>query len=212
MPDTYYVLLADLAGSRKVEDRLALAEAIEAELAELAEMPLPWVAAMRTTKGIDEMSGVFATPETAFDVAVWLNIAIWPQRFRFAFGAGRIDIGLETGDAAAMDGPVFHQTADALRRAKKDDHVFALSLPEEPAEPRDLVQATADLHDAIMRRWTPGNARAVRAYRKTGNQAQAAGLLHITQQAVSDALARADARKLTRAEEAIRGWFATLDT
>jgi predicted DNA-binding protein (UPF0251 family) len=204
-----FVLLGDLVGSRQVADREAFEARAKATLADLATAwpDAGWVAGPILTRGIDEVAAVLARPRRAFDFAVGLNLAVWPQRFRFALASGTIDIGLEAGNVADMGGTAFHHAADAIARARRDRQPFALALEDCPEATAGLVEAAAALHQAIVVRWTEREAATVRAYRQAGSQAAAAERLGVSQQAVSDAMRRAVASDLARAEDAIRHWL-----
>jgi hypothetical protein len=98
-----YVIAGDLIASRKAPQRTLLARRIERELAALAEEHSAlWIAPPVTTRGIDEISCVLRQPEPACDVAVRLNLALWPQRFRVALASGEIDVATDSGDAAMI--------------------------------------------------------------------------------------------------------------
>ena len=182
MPSQSYVVVGDLVASRRVPDRKGLGRQIDRTLRGLAKA-YPgegvWLAPPMTTRGIDEISGVMRGPRRGFDVAVALNVAIWPQRFRVALAAGTIDVGLDTGDASEMDGQAFHRAAAALQHARDHEIGFAVALPGQPTEVCRLVEALAGLHEAIVAGWTPRSAQVVVAYRRHGNQSAAARQLGV---------------------------------
>ncbi|MAE68916.1 MAG: hypothetical protein CME06_00445 [Gemmatimonadetes bacterium] len=208
--DPVYVLLADLVTSRDVEDRAALRDRLERALVELAGDGAAWYAPLVPVKGIDELSGVLAQPSCAFDLALRINLAVWPHRFRFALGQGSIDVAYETRRAPAMDGTAFHRGADGLARARSEGLPFVLVAPAVSSASRGSIEALLAFHDHFMRRWTPRAVNAVRAYRRHGSQRGAAGELGVSQQAVSDALRRAHHTLLVRAESAVRDHLAAL--
>lgn len=202
-------LVADLVSSRTAPNRAVLAERIEATLAQLASAaPGAWVAPPRTTRGLDEVSGVLASAGPAFDLALALNEAVWPATFRVAVADGEIDVRAHSGDAGAMDGPAFHRAADALARAESEGIDFALDLSRLAAADRDLVEATAALHASLRSTWKPSRHRAVVARRQYGTQRAAAGALGVTPQTISAALQAAHYESLRRSELAIRGVLA----
>lgn len=177
---------------------------------------ITWFAPLVTTRGIDEISGVLVSPERAFDAAVILNLSIWPQRFRFAFAVGAIDIGADKKitkskvNASDMDGSAFHRAADALMRARKEKLFFTLAVPDKSAADSRVVEELADMHDLIMAQWTERIKEVVIAYRRLKNQTLVAEEMNISQQAVSDALQRGYAGKLFDIENVIRGWLSTI--
>ena len=208
--DRAVVLVADLVTSRRVANRAALHERLQRSLEGLEADKAAWVAPLVPVKGIDELSGVLAQPARAFDLALKVNLAVWPERFRYALAEGAIDVAFETRRAPAMDGSAFHRAADALARARSEGLPFTLSAVELGTASRDSVEALLALHAQLMRQWTPREAEAVLAYRRHDNQSAAAQELGVSQQAISDALKRASHPLLVRAEDAARARLAEI--
>jgi hypothetical protein len=205
-----YALIADLVGSRTIKNRKGLSRTIGLALSDAASAhAAEWHAPLAIARGLDELSALMTRPDRAFDVAVALNLAIWPHRFRFSLASGTVDVGLETARAPAMDGSAFHRASDGLRRAKQFDLPFAVVAPELPAEVSRLVEELARLHGILMADWTRSRARTVAAFRGLGSQKRVAGELGVTQQSVSEALRRARNGEMLAAEEAIRTWLRT---
>lgn len=203
-----YVIAGDLIASRKAPQRTLLTRRFERELAALAkEYSALWIVPPVTTRGIDEISCVLRQPEPAFDVAVRLNLALWPQRFRVALASGEIDVAMDNGDAAMMDGPAFHLAADALNRGRAEALDFVIALPPRERGECAVVEALAHLHGAMMQGWTEGTARVVQAYESQGTQTKAAVALGISQQSVSEAIRRGKWKDLKLAQSAIRDWL-----
>jgi hypothetical protein len=211
MNKVFVVLTADLIASRRAPERPALARHLRAALRGLeTRFASEWRAPLTLTRGIDELSGVLLRARCAFDIAVALNQAVWPQRFRFVVASGEIDVGGGRRDASAMDGAGFHLAADAMARARAQELPLALALPSAPEPARRMAEGLARLHDAILRGWTASQAEAAAAYRRTGTQSKAARRLGVTQQAVSQALRTARLAELLQAEEALRAWLDSL--
>lgn len=211
MADNAYVLVADLLGSRRLTNREEAGELIERSLQRVnAGRTADWRAPLITTKGFDELSGVLARPEPAFDIAVAVNEAIWPLRFRFALGIGAIDVAGEGRDAAAMDGPAFHRAAEGIRRAKRGRLPFVIE-GDTPPKHADLVEAAAALHALTVSGWPKSVPRIVRPAREGLRQTAIADELGITQQAVSEALRRAGFDELLACESAVRSWLSMLE-
>lgn len=219
-----YVLIGDLVGSREARNRRALSRRIENAIALLStgcKGQGMWRAPLMTTRGIDELSGVLRKPTWAFDVSVALNTMVWPHRFRFALAWGPIDVAWRTRDAAAMDGPAFHQASDAMERARRDGLGFAIDLPETQHAACRVVEELCRVHQTLMQRWSKEAAKTVQAYRElewrsgtTGGRVTQAGVAHRlgkTQQAVSEALQRAHFMELIAAEVAVHSWLDTIN-
>ncbi|MGH9750146.1 MAG: SatD family protein [Candidatus Polarisedimenticolia bacterium] len=207
-PPTRFVLVGDMIRSRAVAERRAMAKKVETEIRAVnRRWRDAWVAPLTTTRGIDEISGVLREARPAFDIVVFLDTALHPARFRYALASGTVDVAPASTDASAMDGPAFHRAADALAQGRRRNLPFTTAIEGEPPEVRGLVEAAARLHEAIRASWTRREAEAVYAYRLAGTQVAVARKLKVTQQAVSDALARARYADLVVAENAIRAWL-----
>jgi SatD family protein len=199
-----YALIADLEDSRLVEDRRGLADRLEAALTELAGLYAEdWLAPIASSKGIDELSSALTRPGRAFEIAVAMNERVWPERFRWALGAGTIDIGLETGDATALDGTAFHAAADALRRAKDSRLLFTVSLDGVASGSLGLIEAAAQAHAEFMADWKRRQHDFVRAARAQPVQLEIARAFGVTPQTVSQSLKRARFDTMVRIEQAI---------
>lgn len=210
-PAGVYVLVGDLVRSRSASRRPALAKAIEAALKHITRANAPdWIAPPVTTRGLDEISAVLRRPDHAFDIVTDLNIAVWPNRFRFALARGQIDVARRSRDAAAMDGPALHLAADALARLESRHGLFAVNLPGANPASCSLLEAATDLHSALLADMAKRQVQVLSLLRRGQTQAQAAASLDITQQAVSLANRAAHIAALRHAEESIRLFLADL--
>lgn len=199
-----YALIADLVNSRRVKDRQGLARRLQAALQALrSSFAEEWLVPITNAKGIDELSAALVRPDSAFDIAVSLNEQVWPEKFRWALGAGEIDIGLETGDAGDLDGTAFHRAADALRRAKAQKSLFALAVPGLDKGSATLIEAAALAHSECMERWSERQREVVRAARMHQTQQAVAEQFGVSAQTVSQSLLRAGFGTMRRIEEAI---------
>lgn len=200
----HYALIADLVDSRRVADRQGLAQKLHAALHSLkAAFAGEWLVPITNAKGIDELSAALVRPNRAFDIAVAMNERIWPERFRWALGAGTIDIGLETGDAGELDGTAFHIAADGLRRAKAEKWPFAVSLPGLGRGSAALIEAAALAHSGLMTDWSSRQWEFVRAARAQDTQLAVAAQFHVSAQTVSQSLMRAGFDTMRHIEQAI---------
>lgn len=201
-----YVLLADLASSRRVSDRTEVGNRVEAAIASINRAHADcWRAPLVTTKGFDELSGVLIGPGPAFDIAVGVNEAVWPLRFRWSLGIGRIDYAAESVDAGAMDGTAFHAAAAGVQRAERLGLFFAIEGVGAPDH--ELVESAAALHALTVSRWSKALPEVVRLARSGRNQQEIAERLGVTQQAVSASLRRAGFDELVACERSIGLWL-----
>jgi len=210
----YVVLIGDLKNSRRVEDRSAFEQTLNAALKKVnRRYKGTLLRELRSTQGIDLIVGVFKRKK--FDAGSALGFAlsageqlqreIFPETFRFGIGFGEIDIGVDK-PLAQMDGPAFHYASDALEEAERRGLPFKinLKLPAEnltvdkdendrPGGRNDhiesqlhLIEQTMRCLDVIRSDWTPRLPSIFEAL-EGRSQKEAAKQLGITPQAVSAA-------------------------
>ncbi len=127
----------------------------------------------------------------AFDLVVQLHLQHWPQRFCTAL-------------CRAPKPPRSRPACDLLKRAQEQRLPFALSLPSLDYATSQMLERAACLHITFMQEWKPSRAAAVAAMRRCQTQAQAAALLGIRQQSISEALHAAHFKMLLQFEETVR--------
>lgn len=130
------------------------------------------------------IAAVLARPCHAFDFAVALHLALWPTRFKVIASSANRAVAKKQLHESKFDFQV---------------HMDGLDEVEEL-----LIQSTAQLHAVIMKEWKPSRAKAAQAMRQCRNQFEAAQLLGIRQQSVSEALRAGHAKELSACETAIR--------
>lgn len=191
------VVVADVVGSREVEDRGAFGRTLRNALARMNDRHADELAAdFAVLKGVDEFAGVLATPTSLVAVVTDLQAALHPVSARYAAVEGTIDVEVDADDVRRMDGPAFHRADELL--ADLRDGRFALELDEA----RLAWAVTAGLDVVLARRenWTERQVEVVESYSRHGTQRATADALDVSQQAVSRVLTQADHGRVRRAE------------
>lgn len=193
------VVIGDLVDSRAVPDRRRAAGTLRKALSEeskafAGEFEAPPV----LTRGIDEFAAVLRSPAPVFRLCRSINFSIHPLRFRFAVIRGTIDIGIETGDAARMDGPAFHAASDGIDsiRSRKESYLFHLGRDPQVAPWLNVLANTVQV---IMNGWTANQVAVVALADEIGVQKDIARRRKVTPQAVSDTLRAANWNEVARA-------------
>ena len=203
---TRYVLLGDVVSSRDIDERPDFGTALADACAAVSERHADAFAApLEPLKGVDEVGGVLADPAPLYDILDSLRERLHPQELRVAVAAGRVDVGLETGDVSRMDGPAFHRADELLSGLGASSLRVAFDFERAP-----LDAALADevnLLFLLKRRWTDRQRDVVRAYRDTESQDAAADHLGVSQPAVSQALSRASWPAVREIEGRLRSTF-----
>jgi hypothetical protein len=202
----FAAVLGDLIGSRKIPGRKSVSKNIASALRKIqSEFREQMTAPLKLTQGMDEISGLFKNPNAAFRASWTLNNHIYPHQFRIAISLGKIDIGLSSKDAGQMDGPAFHQASKLIEVAKleKKYYIIDLGSSEELKNYSKLITETANLIVIISNARSKHQREIVMEYDKLLNQKKVAKKLSITQQAVSDALRKANWKETNEAERVI---------
>lgn len=191
------VVVADVVGSRDVDDREAFGRRLRGALAAVSDRHAEAaVADFAVLKGVDEFGGVLASPGSLVAVVTDLQAALHPVATRYAAAEGVVDVGVDSGDVRRMDGPAFHRADDLLGDLR--DGRIDLDLREN----RLARSVTAGLDMVLARRedWTERQVEVVESYRRRGTQRATASALGVSQQAVSRVLSQADHGRVRRAE------------
>lgn len=198
-----YVVLGDVVDSREVGDRVALRRRLDAACERMSTAHADAVVAPFTPlKGVDELAGVLSTPAPAYDVVDGFREALHPHELRLVVAAGAIDVGVDSGDPARMDGRAFHRADDLLDGIDGSAFRFAMDLGDERLD--DAVADEVNLLLFRKREWTDRQREAVRRYRELGSQAAVAEELEVSQPAVSRMLERAMWPTLREIEDRLR--------
>jgi|FLOH01.1.fsa_nt_gi hypothetical protein len=186
------IVVAELLTSKN-QNFSALAERIDHTLANLdAAWANNFLEAPRRVENRLQIGARLLAASKAFDFAVALQLALWPLRLRvYATNAGQTDIDQTFGKSTAA----FRGDFSGLSSAQAK-----------------MIEATAQLHAAILRDWKPSRAKAALAMRTAKNQNEAAADLGIRQQSVSEALRAGHARELIACENAIRACLEELES
>jgi hypothetical protein len=184
------VVVAELIPSHG-KDCMALAREVARACTSLKEQwPGTWLEAPCQSESGLGISAVLPTCSRAFDFAVALNLAAWPQRFRVHAN---------------------HTTRELAHKALANSKAaFSVDLQGlQPTQAR-VIETATQLHAAMMHDWKPSRAKAAKAMRAANNQNEAAARLGIRQQSVSEALRAGHAKELVACESAIRAQLETL--
>ncbi|MFB6256601.1 MAG: SatD family protein [Haloplanus sp.] len=188
-----YVVLVDLVGSRDIDDRESFGSRLEDAIniindSEGKHMSTP----MTRMGGIDEFGCVLTRLEPLPGIVCSLLDRIHPTLARFGVSTGEIDIGYDHETVAEMDGPAFHRARTLLEDAES----VGLYAGVDTGAPTDSLVSTA-LNAFVLAREpiTERQIEVILAYEQSGTQTAAGDQLGIPQQAVSDALRRANYRQ-----------------
>lgn len=202
----FIVVLGDLVGSRRIEDRASFEQKIRTTVADVTtKYKDEWIAPLAFEKGIDEVGAVIKNKAALYHIITEVNDSIAPQKIRFVAYKGKIDLGLQDADVSSMDGEAFHTAAAMMTQLKASgmalkcntgDNLFDMAMENQ-------LNALQILKD----NWTERQRQIFNLYKTVNNQAEAAKQLNISQQAVSNALQQIDAFKIIELQNNIVRWL-----
>jgi hypothetical protein len=192
----FYVVTADIIGSRKHENYTGLAEigiaGFNARCRSLLE------AEFTLYRG-DEIQGAIAADGDIVRLIRHLRFHLLGLKLRVGVGAGEIASGLDKKYAWQMDGSAFHYSRAALEKIKSRREP-ATRFAGERADIWAAVNAFYSLIDTIQNRWSAKQWQAVDAYERAGTYAAAAAELGISPQNVAKRCRAAGWKAVAEAE------------
>lgn len=190
------MITADVIGSRAIEPRGTLRDALSSALDAFNRTWVAEIAVPFSVAAGDEVQGVVRPGPAAFAMVRRLRWAtrsapLRPSpRLRAGVGWGGVETGLDGRTSWELDGSAFHLARRALAEAAErrgEATRFAAPEPDHEAWANEMLS----LLDAIVARWTPGQWQAVAAYERLGTYAAAARALGVALQNVQKRCAAA---------------------
>lgn len=208
MSQQLVVVLGDVVDSRDVADRARFQQTLEATLQTVNDR---FEAAAQTPfqilKGIDEVGGVLYGLERVYDVVKYVTRELHPVDIRFAVARGTVDVGLDSGEIAAMDGPAFHAADRILDDIEERDRTFGLEADDAFVDV--LLQNYVNLQFLVADAWTDKELEVITLYERLGTQEAVADRLDVTQQRVSSVIQDTNWNVINGIETDLRELFAT---
>lgn len=197
----YCVITGDMVRSRQLPDRAAAQRRLQLVLTTINRRHAP-LAAEFSPVGGDGFQGVLNDIAPVVAVAVDIALELLPLRARYGIGVGAITT--DVGPVAAMDGPAFHRSREALEGCRRQRQSLIMSSGDE------LIDRTANTMflslDRLLTTLTDRQAELLREIRTGAMQAELADRLELNKSTVHRTLKRASAREL----DAIQGTIAWL--
>jgi hypothetical protein len=199
MKKEFIVMIGDLIGSTEVrERRLLQRKLVSAYKSANSLFKRDIYAPIKITLG-DEIACVLTSTVNLYRIVVHLLEAIHPYRMRFVFVKGELTAGLETKDAAIIDGPPYKRGGEYISFAKsaKTDFIFDLGNPAKD----EVLNSLANLIIETKHDWTENQRKAAKLYGELKNQKKVARKMRVSQQNVAKTLKSISWKKVCQAEE-----------
>ena len=201
-PDRQYVVLVDVIDSREIQDRETFESRLKSAFDLVNEAERESISTPLTQmKGIDEFGCVLTRVSPLPDIMSEILNRIHPSRARFAIASGEIDIGAERETVAQMDGPAFHR-ASALLDDVEDSGLYVGVDTNQRTD--GLVANALNLLLLEREHLTDRQVEIILAYEEHGTQSRTGEELGLRQQAVSNALHRANYMRRMKIRRSLR--------
>jgi hypothetical protein len=182
-----YVVLGDVAASRKITERRAFRDRLADLCDRVNEAYTESIgAAFTPLKGIDEIGGTLESVEDLYGITKTITAEVRPEVMRLAVVGERIDVRANEGEVSSMDGPAFHRADELLETMDSKGYRFEFEADDERFDA--LLSGQVNLLLARRESLTDRQREVVATYERQGTQRDVAEELGITQQAVSSAL------------------------
>lgn len=186
MTERYFVVLFDVIGSAKLQDRQSLSISLGEALAALnQQFETSLFAPFEITRG-DEVAAVLTSVKPLYRMCRIFNDYLHPVKFRLVLAYGELHAGLETKRSTIIDGPAFYRAEKMMLKLKKSSRFVALSTQALAVDP--VLQSQLNL---LLWQWggfTPLQQQIVSLYSSERNQARVASRLGRSQQQVQNTL------------------------
>jgi len=208
-----FVLLGDIISSRKIDDEISFQKRLESACRIInGKFKEDIRAGFKIIKGIDEIGGVLKSPLKFYRVIDTLFKELYPYKMRMALVYDYIDVALDTGDVSRMDGPSFHRASMMIEEIKKSRIMFNMYVGNELMD--SLIEGQVNLLLLFKSQWSQNEHRIIKEYERIRNQRKVAGLLGISQQAVSKVITKSYWKEINliegRLEKVIESYWQNL--
>ncbi len=156
-------LVADIVGSRKIQERITFDGRLVKCLKDLSNRN-PHILSPYTLIG-DEIQAVFSGGNLLFRDAASILSTIHPVKMRFSYGVGTLIKPINPEQAVEMDGPAFYRARDGVNLLKETGYLFTVVGEDVPRV--DLVREALNLVSHEMEEWNENRLRTL-AMRQEG--------------------------------------------
>lgn len=178
------VVLADVVGSREIEDRSEFKERLSAVIRRVNE---EYESDIHTDfsilKGVDEIGGVLNSVHPIIDIQRDFSMELHPERIRIAAVIGQVDIHENSSHVSQLDGMAFARADSSLAELEDRGYTFRLSGKREDID--EMISDQVNLIDMIRSNWSERTIEIALRRKRFNTQKQVAEDLDITPQAVS---------------------------
>ncbi|NBK24243.1 MAG: hypothetical protein EOM68_19705 [Spirochaetia bacterium] len=192
----YIAIIADIIGSRKIEDRIGVQRHLEQVLRVINTTYAHAIASQFIITLGDEFQGVLHDGTNVMPILNQIQREMYPTEFRYGIGVGTISIELQTETSLGSDGKAFHlaramvEEVRALENRKSEAKTNMLIGIEGQQNTSLVLNTLSKLIWALQSNWTERQRQVIATLQQYGDtQAEVAKRLGIVQSSVQKSLA-----------------------
>lgn len=182
------VMIADIIGSRKIENRSEFQRRLKQLLKQVNDVSGSSLLSPYTLTLGDEFQAVYGSFDTMFTDIVQIILGIYPVQLRFAFSYGPLTTDINPIAALEMDGPAFSDARKLMNKMKSESTGTIQITATEFYNP-DLVNVCLKLFGHSISKLSRNNLAIVDRLMSGADTKTIAHELKITPRAVNKAIA-----------------------
>ena len=183
------VMIADIIGSRKIENRSEFQRRLKQQLKQVNDVSGSSLLSPYTLTLGDEFQAVYGSFDTIFTDIVQIILGLYPVQLRFAFSYGPLTTDINPIAALEMDGPAFSDARELMNKMKSESTGTIQITATEFYNP-DLINSCLKLFGHTISKLSRNNLTIVERLMNGADTKTIAQDLKITPRAVNKAIAR----------------------
>lgn len=183
------VMIADIIGSRKIENRPEFQRRLKQQLQQINSVSESSLLSPYTLTLGDEFQAVYGSFDTMFTDIVRIILGIYPIQLRFAFSYGQLTTDINPTAALEMDGPAFSSARELMNKMKSES-IGTIQMAATALYNPDLVDVCLRLFGHTLSRLSRNNLTIVERLMNGADTKTIAQDIRITPRAVNKAIAR----------------------
>lgn len=211
--NSYIAIIADIKGSKKLNNRLLIQERLKSVLQNINTKYVNIIASNFTITLGDEFQGILNDGAHVMDILFEIEKAMYPIQLRYGVGVGNITTHINRALSIGADGPAYYCARAAIesvkenekkrKTAKSDIHII---FEEGDVMVSNLLNTIFSLLTVIKCSWTERQREIIwDMLEHDDGQINTAIRFHVQQPAIQKALASGDFYTYKEAIDSIKG-------
>lgn len=198
--DNYVAIIGDIIDSKKIDDRFIVQENLNMALTIINEKYKDLIASKFAITLGDEFQGLLKKRENIMSIIEDIEMIMYPIRFRFGVGIGKISTDINYDNSSKVDGPAYYYAREMINKFNKmkykyegtQSHIM-IYTGDKNANFDILINSILSVCTALKYKWTDRQNEIIKMYIESNkNQHQTANNLNINQSVVSKTLKKTD--------------------